>query len=273
MAPFPSFKGNLIGTILETLFYGAYLIVFSQCVTILSQKRLERRPRGYYYLVLTTAILFILITMHLAVNLDRLVIAFTDPSTTPQSFYGNINTFRNKIRLAAYTATTLVSDAFIIYRCFVVYGKRYVFIILPCLLILADIGVGVLTVWSLNEFHIGDSLLAANVTKRVVYFYAITLALNIICTCAMFVVLESIVPLIGLVFSWVIVRVSLGVSHGDASTMIFSGPNKFQTRASRMPAQLQSGVEIHLERIVDTHRDEIDFESGTHSQSKAEMFA
>lgn len=89
------------------------------------------------------------------------------------------------------------------YRTFVVWGHNYLFALIPFGLVLADVGtqlsmfpvlslhltlvtfasaLGVYAVFLLSQVVPGNDALMSTVTERVKYFYAVTLALNLLCT-------------------------------------------------------------------------------------------
>lgn len=125
------------------------------------------------------------------------------------------------IKSGCYIAVTIVSDALIVrtaisvpyfvllipvmqcYRTFVIWGHNYLFALIPFGLVLADVGtqlsmflvltlhptlttltsaLGVYAVFLLSQVVPGNDALLSTVTERVKYFYAVTLALNLLCT-------------------------------------------------------------------------------------------
>lgn len=127
-------------------------------------------------------------SQHLIVDILRLVAAFTahmDVANAPAHYYGNINTTLNLLKTAAYVAVTLVLDALIVYRTFVVWSRNAWVAAFPALLFLADIALSSWATWSLTEVRPGADVLVADVTLRVKYFYAVTLVLNLFCSGAL----------------------------------------------------------------------------------------
>ncbi|KII91947.1 hypothetical protein PLICRDRAFT_526546 [Plicaturopsis crispa FD-325 SS-3] len=345
--PISLHKSESIGVILETLAYGAYLIVFSQCIQILTARRVKPHPRGY--LLWTAVVLWVLVTMHLCVDIDRNMEALDGNVWTPdgaEKYYQTLGTWKNVFKSVLYVASTVVSDAFIVYRCYIVWGRNRYVIPLPLLLFLADIGawlysgpkadvvesavlvhlfysrrgmtaIGIYWCYTLSLVQPGQDFETKALSTRVTAFYAITLSLNFICTIliaykirmiqhsvasystldseltrvvamvvesgaiysayliimiatyssgspTMFIFLNSISPIIGIVFSAVIVRVGLGLSHGDrysntATTsrdIRFSSQHGLGTRLGGLgTTSFPEGVQISLEHTVHMHRD------------------
>ncbi|OCH86138.1 hypothetical protein OBBRIDRAFT_783706 [Obba rivulosa] len=313
-------KAELVGTLLEAMAYGAYAVNFLQCMTVLRAKWMEGRHMAPMFV--TAVIIFVLVTMHLVVDLIRAMQAFVDNTVQPNApllYFAHVNTPLNMIKTSVYVAVTLVSDALIVYRTFAVWRRSFFFVMTPCILFLADIAMSAWATWSLTQVKFGDNVLLADVTLRAKYFYAITLALNLMCTLlisyriwsiqggvggavsgarlsrviqiliesaasysallivlitasatgtpALFIVLNSTSPVIGIVFSSVIVRVSLDAARsGSASGALASSnpiafashPLRTNMSQSRFDTRQQSsvadGVQIRLEHMVHTDK-------------------
>ncbi|KAG2040414.1 hypothetical protein BDR03DRAFT_948665 [Suillus americanus] len=337
-------KAELIGVFVESLAYGVYLMVFNQCMSVLR----KRHSRPSDYLVGTAVSLFILITAHLVIDILRNMQAFTADEAEPNypsKYYGTFDTWQNILKSTLYVAVTLVSDAFILYRSFILWGRNYLIAAFPFLLFIADIAIGVFWVYTLSLVVPGENVFADALSIRVKTFYSITLAMNVICTLliafkilkiqkvvapfkkgnddqvsrlvpiivesgsvysallvvmigtytsnspAMFIILNSMSPIIGIVFSSVIVRVGLGLSHGDshrANGTLSSSRNIQWMRpaSSRLhnseqpiysPPFQHGGVQVSLEQTVHTHTDGVpgDIESdisNSHTKYKPGFF-
>ncbi|THG93724.1 hypothetical protein EW026_g7590 [Hermanssonia centrifuga] len=176
-------KAELLGTFLEILSYGLYLILQIECLRVLWVKHRSGKPM--HYLVGTSVAIFSLVTIHLAIDIVRVMNAFTTQMNVPDApvlYYGKSNTSLSLTKTAVYVAVTLVSDILIVYRTFIIWDRRYLVAAGPFLLFLADIATSIWATWSLKEAKPGSNVLMADVTLRAKYFYAITLVLNCICT-------------------------------------------------------------------------------------------
>ncbi|KAF9225033.1 hypothetical protein BS17DRAFT_702042 [Gyrodon lividus] len=340
-------KAELIGVFLESLSYGAYVMVFTQCMQVL--RRRKSRPSDY--LVGTAVSLFILVTAHLVIDIVRNMDAFTSEMGTanyPTKYYGTFDTWKNIFKSALYVTVTIISDAFILYRSFIVWGRSYFVAIIPFLMLLADIAIGVFWVYTLSLIVPGENVFTDALSVRVKTFYAITLTMNVICTTliafkiwkiqravapfakgseydlsrvvamivesgsvysallvvmittytnnspAMFIVLNTMSPIIGIVFSSVIVRVGLGLSHGDSHptrTSHSAGTrHPWTIRAGARPTASDqiystsglgqfpdSGVQVSLSQTVHTHidrfsADRADVDGGIGADYKNKVF-
>jgi len=235
----------------------------------------------------------------------------------PTIYYSIYNTLPDILKSVLYVTVTLVSDAFILYRLFIVWDRSYSITILPFLLYIADIAISVLWVYTLTLVKPDDDIYASVLSVRVTAFYSITLAMNVICTSliafkilriqkrvaplttisrdqfsraveiivescsiysallvvmittfasgspAVFIILNLMCPIIGIVFSSVIVRVGLGVSHGDShyterTISSARGPFRWSIRSdnnehSHSATTPRSGVQVSLRQTMHTH--------------------
>lgn len=132
---------ELIGTFLEMLGYGIYLVVLPQTVLTLRRKELSKSLTIYLYGSMIVS--FILITMHLVADLARAFIAFTANTYTrgaPEAYYANVDTKLTLVKNSTLVLTTLVADALLLYRTFVIWGRKWWILILPLMLFCLDIG-------------------------------------------------------------------------------------------------------------------------------------
>ncbi|KAF8629341.1 hypothetical protein AX15_003502, partial [Amanita polypyramis BW_CC] len=176
--------GQLIGTFLETLGFGIYLVVGPQAFVILRRRKLRMGLAVYLYS--TIIITFILITFHLAIDLTRAFIAFTahtDIPNSPEKFYNNVKSTLTFVKSSTVVATTLVADILLIYRTSVLWKHRWWILILPIALYGLDVAASIWFTWSLKQGMNGSNVLYSSPIERSVYFCAATLAVNLVCTC------------------------------------------------------------------------------------------
>ncbi|KAH8831442.1 hypothetical protein DL96DRAFT_1587820 [Flagelloscypha sp. PMI_526] len=178
-------KACLIGSLFESIAYGLYFSLFVQSVVVLQRKYADGQLSRC--LTFTHVILFVLITMHLILDNEAVVEAFTEESeefSTPDQYY-TITNRETVFRHSVYIILTLVSDSFMLYRVFVVWSRQLIPIFAPALLILASLVVGILYLIELAKlFAISGSIPPPTTAwdQQKVVFYALTLGLNVICT-------------------------------------------------------------------------------------------
>ncbi|KAI0731457.1 hypothetical protein C8Q72DRAFT_883141 [Fomitopsis betulina] len=289
--PISLFKAELIGVLVESITYGAYAVILVLCIHALyrrpgnwhanwkvgsipasnSQEEISAGRRSRVGLALWAAILWALISAHLVVDWVRVITAFTG-DTSPALYYEGLTSAASVFKTAMYTAVTIVSDAFIVYRTFIVWNFNIFVIALPVLLLLADTAMGIMACYTLSKLTTNEVFYAKLLSSRTQAFYSLTVSVNVICSLlisyrvwkiqrsvktssmhdlrirsrlvrivvvavescavysaflfvligtyaadspAMFIILDMTAPVIGIVFSTVILRVSRGISIGD----------------------------------------------------------
>ncbi|KAJ7112952.1 hypothetical protein C8R44DRAFT_796985 [Mycena epipterygia] len=176
-------KSALVGAILETLAYGLYLSYFLQSVQIILGRK-NGEGKVSFKLLLTSLVLFFLITMRMVLDNKAVVEAFTNDPITPHAADIYLESFGNgaMFRTGTYIALTIVADIFIVFRVFAVWGGSFIVTALPCVLAIADIVTGALLIQAIRELAAGSSPDGKNVATHAVVFYAFTLSLNVLCT-------------------------------------------------------------------------------------------
>ncbi|KAI0065682.1 hypothetical protein BV25DRAFT_1582929 [Artomyces pyxidatus] len=173
---------EMVSLCLESMFYGLYLLLFGECIAVLLQKR-RTQPEKQVRLLVVSCSLFFLITWHEVVDAVRLIISFQQNQTTEGAdlYLSQTTQPISLIPTSVYLLETIVSDVFMLYRCFVVWNSQWSIVILPSLVFVADCGTGIAAVYtlSLNNTNAVFGLMQEKITNS---FFSCTLALNAMCT-------------------------------------------------------------------------------------------
>ncbi|KAJ6589253.1 hypothetical protein B0H19DRAFT_234434 [Mycena capillaripes] len=174
-------KSALVGAILEDLAYGLYLSYFLQGLqTIFGRKK--QRGNIPIRLLITSLILFFLITLRMVLDNKFIVVGFTYDTITPNAADIYMESFGNGalFRTGTYVALTIVADIFIVYRVYAIWSGNIFATAVPFILAIADIVTGGLFIQAIRELAAGDSPDGRNVATHAIVFYSFTLALNVI---------------------------------------------------------------------------------------------
>ncbi|KAJ7479848.1 hypothetical protein FB451DRAFT_165408 [Mycena latifolia] len=176
-------KSALVGLVLESLAYGLYLSYFLQCMQIILGRQ-NSKGRISVPLLLTSLVLFFLITLRLVLDNKGVVEAFTNDPITPNAADIYLENFGNgaMFRTGTYIALTIVADIFIVFRVYAVWGGSFVAAAVPFVLAIADIITGGLFIQAIQKLAAGSSPDGKNVATHAVVFYSFTLSLNVLCT-------------------------------------------------------------------------------------------
>ncbi|KAF9497668.1 hypothetical protein BDN71DRAFT_1444485 [Pleurotus eryngii] len=125
----------LLGAVLETLLFGAYLVVFAtSCLTFFTSRR-----RGWLKGSLNKGILtadlamFLSINAHWALGIARLFEAFVDDRTTALEYFQLISERKRVAKVALYAFQCLIADMIMVLRLYYVSSKSLTICVLPIL--------------------------------------------------------------------------------------------------------------------------------------------
>ncbi|EIW74870.1 hypothetical protein CONPUDRAFT_159641 [Coniophora puteana RWD-64-598 SS2] len=111
----------VVSLVLEGIIYGASLILFTVIIRVLLRRD---GPRRAFFCKLTTAIaLCILSTIHMAINVVRVVEGFVLYQGTypggPTAFFADVTQWSFTFKTLLYLLQTLIGDGIVIFRCFI----------------------------------------------------------------------------------------------------------------------------------------------------------
>ncbi|KZP27846.1 hypothetical protein FIBSPDRAFT_853035 [Athelia psychrophila] len=258
----------LISMVVESMFFGIFTVMFGYAVWVLVCRR---PPPILNRLVITAALLFAVAVMHFSVDTYRVVagfITYRDALGGPVAYLNNLANGVYLFKSSLYVVQTLIGDACMIYRCWIIWQKKHWIVAFPCLLLLSCAASGIGVVYSFSRQ--GPTSQVFGFAGWVSSFFSITLATNTISTilivyriwsvdraagkfrqtasalkpvmlvvvesgliysvslvCLLaayfsgswghFIILDSLTPIIGIVFSMIIVRIGLSISWGEES--------------------------------------------------------
>ncbi|EIN06466.1 hypothetical protein PUNSTDRAFT_136326 [Punctularia strigosozonata HHB-11173 SS5] len=177
---------QLTALFMETLFYGLFLATFFQTTrTLLFTRAQWRRGDVRWSLVLVSWGMFLIGTLDVVLlfkhNLDGFV-NYTGPGG-PDARFGDISDWVNPTRAVTFCLQVVLGDGMLIYRCFIVYSRSWLVIVVPCLLCIGTAACG-LAVPVVEANFKGDAALTAK--KLNVWTDAgtvLTLCTNLSTTC------------------------------------------------------------------------------------------
>jgi len=174
---------ELVGTVLQSVLYGIYFMLFVGSIYIPVVKH-HRRSRSPINKVLLTVsiLLFLLISAHWGVQIARLVDAFIVHGHDPNAYYGDPAQVKNVTKTGLYVAQTFVGDFTMVYRLFIVWGRNYKVIILPCLTSFGLLVAGSGVAYSFAHVTPGEDIFNSMAGRWIVSVFATSLSTNMIVT-------------------------------------------------------------------------------------------
>ncbi|RDB26826.1 hypothetical protein Hypma_005347 [Hypsizygus marmoreus] len=146
---FSAEESKLVSIFIQTLLYGAYIVLFTITCWVL----IRRRPRGQ------------------SVHKTMLGIAVTMFILATMIFGSTI-----------YVAQTLLGDSVVLLRCYLVWGSRLAVVAFPFLLLLGSTVTGIGILYSFARVVPQAEIFVVELSQWIVAFFSMTLATNIICT-------------------------------------------------------------------------------------------
>lgn len=128
-----------VATWVETLLYGVHVCLFIECMYLL-RRRGSLKTTAATVFTFASITLFVLSTIHTVLNLVRFINTFVVLDSIEAETYWL--DFSHGEILTYYVLTgvqTWLGDILIIYRCWFIFNKKFISIIIPALLVLASI--------------------------------------------------------------------------------------------------------------------------------------
>jgi len=129
--------------------------------------------------------MYILAVTHLSIDVYRAVKAFVDYADIPNgsiAFYGKLSDPTEIAKTAVYSLQTILADSFFVWRCYIVWNKRWSIIVLPVIIVLGTTTAIIVVCWEFSRSEPGnvvfDSVLAPWITSA----FSMTLSTTVICT-------------------------------------------------------------------------------------------
>ncbi|KAF8735513.1 hypothetical protein AX14_001946 [Amanita brunnescens Koide BX004] len=293
-------EAKLISIFIQSVLYGAYTVLFVLTSWVLVYRRQRGRP-VHKTMFGISLVMFILATMHIGVNFTRIIkafIIFRNEPGGPAAFFNELSEFTQIFGSTIYVAQTLVGDGVVLYRCYLVWGRRRSIIAFPCILFMGSFVTGVGILYSFARVEPDAEVFVQKLQEWIISFFSSTFSTNVICTGLVasriwfvnrqtsvftgysmrpiiflviesgavysltllvllilykaqswfqYVLLDAVSPIVGLVFSMIIIRIGLGITTPAGETVASSKPSKgwrSRSSASETPQDFSGHVEL-----------------------------
>ncbi|KAM5534169.1 hypothetical protein V8D89_012189 [Ganoderma adspersum] len=184
--PLPLPKAQLISLFVESLLFGAFLVLYSISIWIL----LTRDQRSGYQrstvnkgMLGTATVMFVLAVAHICFDVQRALDGFITHGGTPTGtldFYFQLSNPTEVGKSVIYVTQTLVGDAFVAYRLYVVYNRNAWMLALPLVLLFGTSIAGYGVCYELA--HAQGAVFASNLKPWITSFFSLSLTTNVIAT-------------------------------------------------------------------------------------------
>ncbi|KAJ7439066.1 hypothetical protein B0H11DRAFT_2103248 [Mycena galericulata] len=185
LTQYPLDKTFLVAAWLEVLAYGCFFVVFFIGVYIHFGFHKGQSLHNKIMFCISV-LMFIIATMHLAINVFRLIRGYVDFALAPggpAGYIGTLNRWDHMMKDTLYATQSMVGDAAAIYRCWILWSRDYRVIVIPASLLMITIGSGYYITDVLYPRENPDaSIFSPTLLKFITLFYAIAVTQNIITT-------------------------------------------------------------------------------------------
>jgi len=144
-----------------------------------------RRPNGRplnVSMLLVAILMFVLATMQLAVNFTRIIRGFVVNEGHTGEYYNQLAEFTQIFGSTLYILQTFVGDAVAIYRCYIVWSRRLIYIAFPFMIYLGSLvsGIGILV--TMGQANDGSLVFFDTLGNWISSFFSLTLVTSTTCT-------------------------------------------------------------------------------------------
>ncbi|KAF8983976.1 hypothetical protein BDQ17DRAFT_1548884 [Cyathus striatus] len=170
---------TLASIFVESLLYGIFIVLFISSTTILLKKFGKITDRNVTRrLLFVSTLMFILGTIHISADLRRIFDAFITHKDDTEQYLNQVNTTIYLVKSLAYAMQTLVGDAFILYRLYLVWNgdKRVVYPVSICFIASICVAVGSLRALRLNSPTV--PVFVRSLQQWIACFFSLTLMTN-----------------------------------------------------------------------------------------------
>ncbi|KAJ7738739.1 hypothetical protein B0H16DRAFT_1569650 [Mycena metata] len=157
-------SANLITTVLETLFYGAYVVLATSAVYLTVTRKKGRTAVSSSKMIsgvaLLSVALFGTVTAHWILNVARLFLAFhnLDDPLGPRIFYADLSHATEVTKYGFLVAALFIGDLFLIHRTWAIWGFCTRIIIFPTLTLVGFTTFGVGLTYQLSTYNSTDNI-------------------------------------------------------------------------------------------------------------------
>jgi len=139
------------------------------------------------FILPVATLMMLLATSHLIIDFVRIVQAFVTgddgSAANPIKYYEFIAHPLHAAKTPMYAIQTILGDAVLIWRCYIVYNKS-LYVLIPALVVLlANLAIGIVVCWSVSAAVPGRDIFET-AAQYISAFFIITMSLNVCCTAA-----------------------------------------------------------------------------------------
>ncbi|KAK0219735.1 hypothetical protein EDD85DRAFT_960916 [Armillaria nabsnona] len=175
-------EASIIALFVESAFWGIFMVTFGLCLRALLWSNMGFKPYSQIDrpMVAVCIAMPIFATVNLALNVLRAVESVGASGISEQ--FTNLGSATETVKFICVNVQTLIADAMLTYRCWVIYSKSWAIALIPGILWLGVLVAAILNIIVLHSIHSESLTVAKSLRPIVTSFWSISIALNIIAT-------------------------------------------------------------------------------------------
>ncbi|KZT59998.1 hypothetical protein CALCODRAFT_553941 [Calocera cornea HHB12733] len=176
MADFPIDYAYLVGSWCAAVLWGVYGVLFGLCLWLVFN-------HGQLHPVQLGAMigLYVLATCHISLDFARLIqgFIFTDSGMDRIIFFSNVGIHINVAKDFFYITSLIVGDSIIVWRCWIVWRKKWVVVALPILMVVGEAIAGYVAI---GKYLSPDLATDTSIKPWGTAMFSVSLATNVLVT-------------------------------------------------------------------------------------------
>ncbi|KAK0505298.1 hypothetical protein EDD18DRAFT_331992 [Armillaria luteobubalina] len=164
---------------------GFYLITFFSCfhgLLTTNDGRLKSRSSINHTMVAASLWMLVFSTLQVACHLRFVLDAFIYSDNKPVDTLSDMSNPVNVMQMVTYVAQTFMGDCILLYRCWVIYERRWMIVICPIIMCIAETGCGISVMYLETTLGSGSAITEPLLFPLIITLQSLTLTTNVITT-------------------------------------------------------------------------------------------
>lgn len=184
MGDFPIAEAQLLALFMQSLTHGVHLVTFASCVRTQLRSSSARKPMNWLWLSVAVS-LFIVATIDLSFNLYHNIFAFVffTGQGGAAAVFDELSSWVEVVRSVLFYLGGSISDIALMYRCWVICGRKWTLLILQLLLFLSALACASVILYYTAILEATSTIPDENKLRPfLTAYFSTTLCTNVICT-------------------------------------------------------------------------------------------
>jgi len=181
---YPLNTAQIVSLFVESVFYGIFLITFFHCLRVLAWEdgHIKSWKRVHWKMLIASLLMFIFASLDVAFGLRHNIEAFVYFQGGAIEDFERLSDWVSVMKMVDYVCQTFVGDAILLYRCWVIYRRNWLVIMLPLLMWLGETACGIMAAYREATLPTSVNQSMLGVSPWITGLLSLTLAMNLITT-------------------------------------------------------------------------------------------